>query len=390
MNQNKCTFFKLASAVALLTLLTGCSLFDTDDSDSALEPKPLTDIESTIEIKEVWNHQVGDGYDDKYYKLTPSIDGNRIFASDVHGEVVGLDRDSGDELWEVELELPVSGGVTAAHGKVLLGTEAGEVIALSQEDGKIIWRAQLTSEVLAAPQTDGQTVVVRTIDDKLVGLDTDTGERRWIYESNPPVLTLRGTSSPLLVKGLAVSGFSDGKVKAFAADRGIQIWEQRVAVPQGRNELERIVDIDATPLLHEGVLYVVSYQGQLVALNPRSGEVLWQRKASSVEGVSEGFGNLYLSDSQSHITAIDLNSSSTLWQQQDLENRKITAPTPISNYVVVGDYEGYVHYISQLEGEVAARVKIDSSGIRTQPVTDGVFIYVYSNDGDLTALEIVK
>ncbi|WP_163835102.1 outer membrane protein assembly factor BamB [Spartinivicinus ruber] len=390
MKPNSCTFLKLVSTAALITLLSGCSLFDSDDSDSALEPKPLTDIENTIKVREVWNHQVGEGYDDKYYKLTPAIDGNRIFASDVHGEVVALDRDSGDELWEVELELPVSGGVTAGHGKVLVGTETGEVIALSQDNGKVLWKAQLTSEVLAAPQTDGQVVIARSIDDKLVGLDAETGKRIWIYEGNPPVLTLRGTSSPLLIKGLAVSGFSDGKMKAFAADKGIQVWEQRVAVPQGRNELERIVDIDATPLFHEGVIYAVSYQGQLVALDPRSGEVLWQRKASSVEGLSQGFGNLYLSDNQSYVTAIDASSSSTLWQQQDLENRKITAPTPISNYVVVGDFEGYVHYISQLEGQFAGRVKVDSSGIRTQPITDGVFVYIYSNDGDLTALEIVK
>ncbi|MBU2709967.1 outer membrane protein assembly factor BamB [Zooshikella harenae] len=379
---------KIATTLCMAVVLSACSIFDSED-EVVLEPKPLVDFEETINIEEVWSKQIGDGVDGhRYVKLVPAIDGGKLFVCDIDGEVYSLNSDSGKENWSIELDEKVMGGVAAGYDKVFIGTQSGELVALSQADGSELWRAQLSSEILAPAATDGTVVVVHTKDDKLIALDINNGEQVWIYEGSQPILSLQGTSTPLIVSGAVFSGFADGEVKAFVADRGFQIWKQKVAVPKGRNELERMVDIDGPLLLSENKLYAVSFQGNAVAMDPRSGGLLWQQEASSYGGLAQGFGNLYMSGTDGHITALDQETGDTQWTQTELEYRKVTPPAAHSNYIAVGDYEGYVHFLSQLDGQFAGRIKVDGDGIQVAPQSDGVLLFVYGRGGELAALKV--
>ncbi|MNC23086.1 Outer membrane protein assembly factor BamB precursor [compost metagenome] len=226
---------------------------------------------------------------------------------------------------------------------------------------------------------------MQTQDDRLVGLDAASGNQRWSYESTPAVLTLRGTGAPVVTNRLAVAGLSSGKVIAVDVQRGIPVWEQRVAMPQGRSELERMVDIDGGLLLSGGTLYVVTYQGQLAALDLESGRPLWQRQASSYVGVATGFGNVYLSQASGSVEGIDERSTSALWSNDALARRQLTSPAVFSSNVAVGDLEGYLHLLSQVDGRFVGRVRVDSDGLRARPLVVGDWLYAYGNSGKLVA-----
>lgn len=376
--------WKNAALLALAVLVVGCS----STSKKELPPAELPDFKEEVELKEEWSRSIGEGQGDTYNMLVPAVDGDRIYAADVEGLVVALDRLSGDKVWEQELELPVSGAIGAGHGLVLVGTLKGEIIALDAGSGEEKWRARVTSEVLAPPATNGDVVVVQTQDDRLIAFDAATGSQRWIHENTPAVLTLRGTGSPILTDRLAIAGLSSGKVIALDTQRGLPVWEQRVAVPQGRSELDRVVDIDGGLLLSGSTLYVVTYQGRVAGLDVESGRVLWQREASSYVGVAQGFGSVYVSQANGTLEGIDERSSSALWSNDALARRQLSAPEVFSSYVAVGDLEGYLHLVSQVDGRFVARERIDSDGLRARPLVVGEWLYAFGNGGKLVALTI--
>lgn len=376
--------WKYAALLALAVLATGCS----STSKKELPPAELTKFQEEVELKVEWSRSIGDGQGDLYNTLTPAVDGDHLFAASADGRVIAMDRTNGNVLWKVSLDLPVSGAVGAGYGLVVVGTLKGEVIALDTSSGEERWRAKVTSEVLSAPAVNSDLVVVQTQDDRLIALDASTGSQRWIYESTPAVLTLRGTSSPVLTNSLAIVALSTGKVVALDTQRGIPVWEQRVALPQGRSELERVVDIDGNLLLSGGTLYVVTYQGKVAGIDIDSGRLLWQRDASSYAGLAQGFGSVYVSLSSGSVESIDERSNSALWTNDALARRQLSAPEVFSSYVAVGDLEGYLHLLSQVDGHFVGRKKIDGDGLRARPLVVGDWIYAYGNSGKLVALTI--
>jgi len=376
--------FKIAALLAAAVFAAGCS------SNSSKEPEPaeLVKFDAEIQLDKVWSRSIGDGQGDTYNLLVPAVYGEQIYAADVDGLVVSMDRTTGKVNWKQDLDVSISGAVGAGYGLVLVGTLSGDVIALDVSTGEERWRSKVSSEVLSAPAINGDIVLVQTQDDRLIALEMDTGAQRWSYESAPAVLTLRGTGAPLLTNQLAIAGLSTGKVIALDTRRGLPVWEQRVAIPQGRSELERVVDIDGGLLLSGGTLYVGTYQGRAAALDVESGRMLWQRDASTYSGVALGYGSVYLSLADGTVESVDERSTTALWRNESLARRQLSAPAVFSSYVVVGDKEGYIHLLSQVDGRFVARERIGSNGVRARPVVDGDWLYVYGNGGKLVAMTI--
>ena len=376
--------WKNAALLALAVLAVGCS----SNSKKELPPAELPDFKEEVQLQKEWSRSIGEGQGELYNQLQPVVYGDEIFATDVEGLVVAMDRTTGKVAWKKELEVPVSGALSANYGTLVLGTLKGEVIALDATNGEEKWRAKVPSEVLSAPAISSDTVLVQTQNDTLVALDSYTGQQRWIFENTPAVLTLRGSGSPVLTNELAIAGLSSGKVIALDVQRGIPVWEQRVAVPKGRSELERIVDIDGGLLVSGGQLYVVSYQGHVAALDLASGHILWQRDASSSVGVAQGFGNVYVTEASGTVESIDERSTSILWSNDALARRQLSAPQVFSSYLAFGDFEGYLHLISQVDGRFVGRIRIDSDGLRSRPLVVGDWLYAFGNGGKLVALTI--
>ena len=377
--------------LAGLSLASGCTALGNlfDNPDNTAEPAELVDFEPTIKVRTVWQRRVGSGAGNLFLKLRPAIDGERVYAATRDGRVRAFDARTGESVWDTETDSPLSGGPGVGDGLVLLGTSDGEVIALGEDDGEIKWRARVSSEVLSSPGSQGGVSVARTIDGKLFGLSADDGTRLWVYDRTTPVLTLRGTSSPALTEGTAIAGFDNGQVVAIALSNGQPLWEARVAVPRGRTELERMVDIDADPVIEDKAVYAVTYQGQVAALELFSGEVIWRRDMSSHAGLGVGPENVYVTDDASHVWALNRANSASMWRQAKLEARHVSPPAVFGQFVVVGDLDGYVHWLRREDGQFVARVRIDSDSIVAAPVATSFAVYVYGSGGELAALQVV-
>ena len=379
-------------AIVLIMNLTACitikGWFQVDDDDDPTQPAELIDIDETIKIKKLWSHGVGDGQGDGFYKIQPGIGGDVIYVAAANGDIEAFDKRSGKSLWDAEVELPLSGGVGVYGDGLLLGSSDGFVLKVDAGNGEVLWTTRLNGEVMSTPQSNGEIVLVHTLDGKLQGLDFTSGEIIWTYDSNVPVLTLRGSSSPVVNGDAAYVGFANGRVQAFDIDSGGILWEVRVAIPQGRSEIERVVDIDGSLSLVGDELFAASYQGRIVGINVSDGRKLWQNDASSFSGVSQGFGNVYVADEDGTVYAYQRSGQGERWQQPALAYRGLSRPTPVSSYLAVADKEGYVHFMSQVDGQMVGRVKADGDGVRADMLSEDNVLYVYGNSGDLIAYEI--
>ncbi|MDG2421318.1 MAG: outer membrane protein assembly factor BamB [Gammaproteobacteria bacterium] len=394
---NYCRLKKSRLLLGLLLLLSfsACSSvsnlvrnpFGADDDPTA--PNELLDIQAEVSINREWSINVGNGQGETYTKITPIIDGGFIFAASENGEVVAVNSFSGDIIWREELGTTITGGVGAGDDIVIVGTEDAELVALNQIDGQELWRARVSSEVLSQPKTNGDIVVAQTVDGKLVALDRESGSQRWTYETTLPALTLRGTSSPVITsENTVIAGFSNGILVSVEAADGVWSWEERVAVPEGQYDIERVIDVDGELLLDGSRILASSYQGNLMAFDISTGRIVWGMEASSYHGIDQGFGNIYYSDDKSHLVAVRNNSSDIVWQNEDLQYRELTAPKTITNYVAVADFEGYLHLISQIDGRIIGRTRLDSDGVRANLLVEEGKLIVYGNSGSLTALTI--
>ena len=372
-------------------LTTGCSTITgwfSDDEFDPREPVELEKITEQVKLKSRWSRGVGDGQGEGLLKINPILVGDSLYAASAEGRVMSVDPESGRVRWKQDLDLALSGGVGHHGNSVFVGASEGLVMRLDAASGSEIWRAPVSGEVLSAPQGDGRYVVAQTYDGKLMGFDYETGEVRWTYTSDVPVLTLRGTGTPMILGDNAIAGFADGKVVAINLRSGNVAWEVRVAIPQGRSEIERIVDIDGSMAVQSNELYVASYQGRLAAIDTRSGRRLWQRNVSSVSGVGVGFGNVYVADDDGTVSAFLRNGQGVRWQNIDLGFRDLSRPTPVSSYVAVVDFEGYLHLLSQVDGKIVGRTKVGSSGARADMLTRGNRLFVFTNDGALKAYDV--
>lgn len=371
--------------IFLLSLLAGCS----SGIDPIEPPSELTGFEPRLQAKTMWSRQVGSGVDETFLRLQPLIDGERLYAASLNGEVAAFGAFDGKRLWQRELHKVISAGPGEGADLLLLGGDA-ELLALDKATGEPRWHSSLSSEVLGRPVMAAGRVLVHTIDGILSALDATNGESLWRHHEKVPTLSLRGSGSPLVVGDNVLLGTSTGKVVALSLTTGALRWEATVASPRGRNELERMVDVDAQMVTADGVLYAAAYQGRVAALNLATGQVVWSRDISSHSGLLLDDETLYLSDEFGDLWAIASNNGATRWKQPVLHRRSLSAPAQQGRYLIVGDFDGYLHWLDKEDGKLAARVRIDGggSGVLATPLVEGTRVYAYGMNGTLSAFEV--
>lgn len=398
--------FILLLLVAAL-MLSGCSLLDmaseslsgvkdyfTGGTDNADPPNLLVEYSQEIQAEVLWKESVGVGTDGQTLKLVPAIGNGRIYAADRDGLVQARDLSTGNLVWEAEIEdqnedeVHFSGGPGVGATTVILGTNDAEVIALNIENGTTLWKVSVTSEVLSVPVVANGIVILRTTDGSVIALNEKSGQKVWSYEHNVPALTVRGTGAPLIIEDTIIEGYDNGKLMALRLEDGKYVWESSVTIPKGRSEVERLVDIDVDPIESRGVIYTASYNGGTAAVSILDGDVLWRNEnVSSYTGLSQDDQYLYISNSDGHVLQLDKRTGSSLWEQKDLHGRKLTSPAVYQGYVVVGDIEGYVHWLSTSDGHQLGRVQVAGDAIDAKPLVVGDTVYIYGKDGTLAALK---
>lgn len=341
-------------------------------------PAPLAAFQSNVDVTSVWSARVGSGTGKQWLRLVPTLDAEQVYAASFDGTVQARRLSDGGLIWEARTGLPITGGPGVGEGLVVVGTAKAEVVALEASSGKERWRVLLSGPVLSVPKIQGERVVVQASDNTLYGLDAHNGSRQWLYNVPLPVLTVRGSGAPMIVADHVLAGFAGGKLSLLTLKEGIPRWAITVSPPSGRSELERIVDPSAEPAVLGEVAFVPMYQGELTAVALRSGDVLWRRKISSFAGLTVSPRNfatlsLFVVDSDDRVWALDPRTGAALWKQEQLLHRRLSAPALLDKapsggaWLVVGDLEGYVHWLSAEDGGLSARVSVGHGPIAAAP-----------------------
>lgn len=377
---------------ALVTAVVIGALAGCASEDDTVIMAPLPQVTDQFTPSSQWNTSVGNGVGQYFSKLTPEYAYEKLFVASRDGVVKALNPEDGKTLWETDLEQDtsalLSGGISAAYDQVFVGSENGDVYALNQETGELNWAANVNGEVLSTPVTDSNFVIVHTSKGVLIALDQSTGEVSWEISTEVPNLTLRGTSKPATISGGIFWGTANGRLAAAMVEAGQLIWQQPIGTPQGATEIDRLVDVDASPIILGSNLYIVGYNGQLTAIDLRSGKPAWKRKYSSSSDMATDGSRLFVVTDNDHLAAVDARSGTELWSNKQLENRLLTAPVIIAGYLVVADSQGYMHWLDRDTGEFVAQQEVDSSGFAVGPVALPDGYVVITRDGDVKKLVI--
>jgi outer membrane protein assembly factor BamB len=370
---------RLVALVAIALVAAGCS-----KEKEVAPPAELVDFKPLLQTTQVWNVDARGGDDVLRLGLRPAVADSRVYVAGHDGDVQALELESGRELWHVETELPLSGGPSAGEGLVVAGTSDGDIVALAQDTGAERWRTAVGGEVLAAPVLAGGIVVVRTVDGRLRGLRVADGKEAWVHEQLVPRLTLRGNGAPVVSGDMVVAGFDNGKVSAITLATGELLWSTTVAPSHGRTEIERLVDIDSPVQVTGQDVYVVGYQGRVAMLALDSGQIWWGRDLSSNRGLTTDDSYLYVTLADSTVVALRRRDGTEIWRQSQLLNRSVTGPALVGEALVVGDYDGYVHWIDAVTGDLLAREK-SSGRITNTPVAAGDLLLFQTDSGEVEA-----
>lgn len=379
-----------------LTLLSGCSLFSGEED--VVKMSPLPTVENQFTPEKAWNTSVGNGIGDFYSNLHPAWQDSTIYAADRHGVVKAVSADDGREVWKVDLSektgffssnIPalLSGGLTVDGAHLYVGSEKAKVFALNTSDGSIAWQAKVAGEALSRPVISDGLVLVHTSNGMLQALNEADGAVKWTVNLDMPSLSLRGESAPATAFGAAIVGGDNGRVSAVLMQQGQIIWQQRISQATGATEIDRLSDVDTTPVIVNGVVYALAYNGNLTALDLRSGQIMWKREMGSVNDFIVDANRIYLVDQNDRVVALNADGGVTLWTQSDLLHRNLTAPVLYNGYLVVGDSEGYMHWINADDGRFVAQQKVDSSGFQTTPVVASDKLLIQAKDGTLYAIK---
>ena len=368
-------------------LLAACSLFG-DKEDESLLPVELVDFDASLEVRRAWQLDLGDSAEFLLLGLRPVGDGSRIYAAGADGNVFAIDPDTGKPFWRTRLDLALSSGPAVGDDFVVVVSSDGELIALDAGDGNERWRVDIGGDSLASPLVTGNVVVVQTIDNRLRAVSSFDGSLRWSIEQATPALTLRRNASPIAVGSDIIAAFDSGRMVSVDRASGDTQWDSMVSPPSGRSDLERMTDIDGVIAALGQDIYAAGFQGRLAAIAAESGQVLWSREISSYVGVAADWNNLYTTAENGEIIALAREDGTEIWRHGLLLRRQPTLPVPFYTTVAAGDFEGYVHFFSTLDGRQVARLRQGSAAITTAPVAVGDLLIVQSDSGSLAAYRV--
>lgn len=389
------------AAAVLALALSACHSFK---KENVQPPTPLAkSFQPTVGVERVWRSSVGGGAGDSGVRLRPTVVHGVLYADSTDGTLAAFDATNGKTLWsrssrthgwfgwgdKKRADAFYAGGPAVAGDLLVVGTLDGHVYAVDAKDGSPRWSVETSASVVASPDIVGDLVVVRTQDGRVYGLDAKTGDQRWVYDqSEVPVLSLRGNGSLLVANGVVFLGTDDGKIVALRQDNGTKLWEQKLASGEGRTEIDRLDDADGSILLQGATLYATAYHGNLVAVDGPSGRPVWTHPFSSYVSLAVNDGSIFAVDDESQVWAFGKDGGADMWKNAALKYRWLSAPAVQGKYVVVGDAEGYVHWLQTGDGALAARERFSKHAVRAQPLVVGDVVYVEDVKGRIGAFRL--
>ena len=376
---------KCLAAVGLALVLAGCSTIESMNpfaSSSGPKMAELQPITPSAQARVVWRESVGKS---DLYAFTPAVVGSSVYAASANGTVMRLD--DGVQAWKINAGQALSGGVGADAKRVVVGSPKGDLLAFSSTDGTLLWKAKASSEILSPPALGEGLVVVRSGDNSLAAYDVQDGRRKWIFQRPMPPLSLRVTAAPLIDGKYVFAGFPGGKLIAVSTANGAALWDGTVALPKGSTELDRVADITSVPVISGRTICAVAFQGRVACFDLSNGNLIWAREMSSAAGLAIDGRYLYVSDDKGAVHALDMASGASLWKQDKLFLRRLTAPVPHRGLIAVADVQGIVHFLSRDDGSFAARLPTDGSAVVAPLQALGSSLLMQTSNGGIYAIE---
>jgi outer membrane protein assembly factor BamB len=366
------TATRLALAALAAAGLAGCTSWNPlialgIMSEPAHKPTPLTPIEAKVTPRVVWSQPVGKSGG---FSFRPDAEGGRVYAASSEGGISIFEEESGRVFLRTDTKKPLSGGVEVGDNRVLVGTQKGEVIAFDPA-GKQVWTTSIAGEIIAPPSVSRKVAVVRTSDGRIFGLSTEDGKRLWVFQRPSPSLLLRSDAGVIAIGGDVLAGYPNGKLIALDLDDGKLTWEVTVSPPRGATELERIADVAGLPVIDGNNVCAGAFQGKVACFEIQSRNLLWSRDVSTARSIARDSKYLYIVDDTGAVHALDKSSGASVWKQEKLKYRKLSAPLVFDGRVIVGDVEGYIHVLSGDDGAIIGRLATDGSPITALVATPG-------------------
>lgn len=373
------------SLLALLSLqLNACSSFF--DKDNTPTPNGLTAFQPELNPKLIWRTQTQVRLDQTHLRMGFIQDQNQAFFAGNNGVVTAINLDQGSRIWQVQLPEVIASTPAYSNHQIFISTQSGWIFALDAQDGHTLWKKNVGSAILASPAANSKIVIAKALDGNVIALDSENGQERWRFQQIEPNLILRGSSAPIVNQESAYIGFANGNLAKLALNSGSPNWIQTIATPEGAFSIQRMIDIDADPMLSQGHLFVATYQGNLANLDLSTGRFLWQQKMSSYTGMSIDGSRIFISDANSYVYSFSTENGKILWQNRDLFSRSVTAPVKMQQYVVVGDAFGYLHWFNQQTGKLSARAQVGAA-IHAAPLIYKNKVIVLDAKGQVSAFE---
>lgn len=370
--------------ISMISVLSGCSSLNPFASkiESKNQPAALVDFQPSLSVRPVWSTSIGKA---GVFSFSPAVIGNDVFVAATDGSIARLNAISGTLIWRIKAGISLTTGVGSDGNTVVVAGEKGTILAFDA-NGKIRWKAQTSSEVLSVPVIGQGLVIVRSHDNRIIALDAETGLRRWVAQRASPSLTLR-TAPGMAIAGSSVFvGLPGGRLAALALSNGGARWDVAVGDPRGATELERIADISGAPVIAGEDVCAVAYQGKVACFNMATGSARWARPLSSDVGIGIDERLIFTADERGAVMAFTRDTGLNVWRNDKLANRRLSTPTSFGRAVVIGDIQGYVHFLSRENGAFLGRVGTDGSAILSAPVVAGMNLIFQTQSGAVVAL----
>ena len=374
--------------MAVLTGLSGCSTLSSLNPFASKSkgnlPTPLVELKGTMAVRTAWKLDIGKAQD---YMFSPALAGNTVVVAAADGAIARVEAATGKVLWRIKADTRLTAGVGTDGNVIVVGGDKGMLLCFNM-DGKLLWKMQLSSEILSAPVVADGIVVARSIDNRIVAYDAASAERKWVVQRTAPPLTLR------VAPGLVVAGKDvivaqpAGKVASLIMANGAPRWEIEVGVAKGATELERVTDIGGTPVVYENDFCAVTYQGRAGCFDVNTGSARWTKDLSSEVGVSVDERFVFASDDKGTLTAFNRDGGASAWKNDKLSYRRLSTPLSYGRFVAVGDYQGYIHFLSREDGSFLARMATDGSAMTSTPLVAGTNLIFQTQNGTVTAVAV--
>jgi len=369
-----------------LIILLAATLAACGSPSNVDAPAELKSFKNLYRVDVDWKKNVGSMVGASG-RMRAAFANGSIFVIDDAGQVSSLDANSGKLNWEKKLEKQVSTGISVGDSLLAFATRDGNVIALSSADGSEVWSARILGAVLSVAAIGNGKVYVQTEDGRIIALSEHDGKVDWTVERTVPALSLRGNAGAIYAQGLVVAGFANGHVIGIDSRNGRVLWDRVVSYPTGRSDVDRISDVDAPPLIVDFRLFAVSYQGKIMAMDLRNGQILWTRPMSVYLPFSADSRNLYIVNDEGVVLTVDQASGANVWAQNDLKRRISTQPLVDDGKIILGDKEGYIHILDSGTGAISGRYSGGGGKVLGSLLADGK-IYSLTEKGELVAYTI--